>query len=145
MTEQLLKKLEERFPKTQMCVEQVLLNVPNNQRAGFAFSCLLIKALKITTTLVSLVSYLRLFSVLCSCNKIYLFGISWSAFNFLCCYRWGPVTCSPIAVHFAFAAETLPPHSFFLMLFYGRSGNNHWTDLWALRLALKTLNLTIQK
>lgn len=38
-----------------------------------------------TTTLVSLVSYLSLFSVLCSCNKIYLFGISCSAFSFSCC------------------------------------------------------------
>ena len=64
-----------------MCIRQILFTVPSNQRALFAFSSLLIKALAITATLFSLVSYLSLFSVLCSCNKIYLFGNSCSAFS----------------------------------------------------------------
>lgn len=115
--------------------------MPNNQRTLFAFSSV-IKALATTITLVSLVFYLSLFFVLCSCNKIHLLGISCSAFSFFCCYCWGPMSYPPIAVNFVLARD--PPHSSFFVLSW-RSGNNHWVDLWAVSMALKRWNLTIKK
>lgn len=105
-----------RISKTQTCIRQVLLIMPNNQRELFALSSLLIKALVITPALVSLVSYLSLFSVLHSCNKIYLFGISCSAFSFFRCYCWGPVSYPPITVHFVFAGVTY--HTVFSLCFF---------------------------
>lgn len=125
-----LKKLRGKISKTQTCIEQAFI-VPNNQRVWFGFSYLFLKALAMSTALVSLVCYLSLFSVLCSCNKIYLLRISCFAFSFFCCYCGGNMSYPPTAVHFVCWKH--PPHSFFFVRFYWGSGNNHWTDLWAPR------------
>ena len=89
-----------------MCIKQILLIVPRNQRALFAVSFLFIKALAITTTLFSLVSYVGLFSFLSSYNKIYLWGISCSALSFFLLLLLGGPS-QPMAVCFVFAGETL--------------------------------------
>ena len=66
-----------------MCIKQILLVVPRNQRALFAFSFLLIKALAITTTLFSWVS-LRWF--------IIFWGFPVLLLVFFCCFCWGALT-----------------------------------------------------
>lgn len=56
--------------------------VPKHKRTLFSFPSLFIKTLAITAPWIPEVFYLSLFSVLSSCNKIYLSGISCSASRF---------------------------------------------------------------
>lgn len=74
--------LKEQNPnplRMQRYIRQVFFIVPKHKWTLFSFPSLFIKTLAVTAPWIPEVFYLSLFSVLSSCNKIYLSGISCSA------------------------------------------------------------------
>lgn len=72
-------KTKPKHPQDAKVYQTGLFIVPKHKRSLFSFLSLFIKTLAITAPWISEVFYLSLFSVLSSCNKIYLSGISCSA------------------------------------------------------------------
>lgn len=141
-TKQVLKKLKKRLPRSKRVSNGSCLLCQVSQRALFAFPSGLIKAQAVITTLASLVSYLSFFLFSAHVMRYIFLGFPVLLLVFSAAYCWGPTSYPPITVDFVSTGESL--RSVFFEPFYWRSGNNHWADLWAPRLALKTSNLTIQ-
>lgn len=100
----------------QRYIRQVFFIVPKHKWTLFSFPSLFIKTLAITAPWIPEVFYLSLFSVLSSCNKIYLSGISCSAsrFFFFPSYCWDNVSFPPPAVNCV--CWRGPEHSFSFVL-----------------------------
>lgn len=135
----MLKKLEE-LSKTQSCIKQVLLSVPNHPRMLFAFSSHLLRPWQLPPTgVLSLLAYFL--------TSAHVIRYTFLGFPVLCFFlpllQRGPCLsllgqqCTP-------CCWEDPAHTVFLMLSSCRSGNNHWAAQPALRTALQTRNPTTQ-
>lgn len=110
-----LKEQNQNTLRMQRYIRQVFFIVPKHKWTLFSFLSLFIKTLAITAPWISEVFYLSLFSVLSSCNKIYLSGFSCSASRFFFpCYCWDNVSFLPTAVNCV--CWRGPEHSFSFVL-----------------------------